>query len=111
MARIWFYGKVLNNQDPLNLGRVRAQVLSTDSQAVSQSVENFNPLTDSWTEKDPFVFNSFLPLYIYAVPKEEELVQIYYHDDATSNFLNAYYIQGPFSRVQNIVLENYILNS
>ena len=50
MARIWFYGKVLNNQDPLNLGRVRAQVLSTDSQAVSQSVENFNPLTDSWTE-------------------------------------------------------------
>jgi hypothetical protein len=108
MARIWFYGKVLNNQDPLNLGRVRAQVLSTDSQAVSQSVENFNPLTDSWTEKDPFVFNSFLPLYIYAVPKEEELVQIYYHDDATSNFLNAYYIQGPFSRVQNIVLENYL---
>jgi hypothetical protein len=61
MARIWYYGKVMDNQDPLNLGRIRAQVLSTDSQAISQSVEGFNPLTDSWTEKDPFVFNSLLP--------------------------------------------------
>lgn len=108
MARIWYYGKVMDNQDPLNLGRIRAQVLSTDSQAISQSVEGFNPLTDSWTEKDPFVFNSFLPLYIYAVPKIDELIQVYYHDESTSHFLNAYYIQGPFSRVQNIVLENYL---
>lgn len=108
MARIWYYGKVMDNQDPLNLGRIRAQVLSTDTQAISQSVEGFNPLTDSWTEKDPFVFNSFLPLYIYAVPKIDELIQVYYHDESTSHFLNAYYIQGPFSRVQNIVLENYL---
>jgi uncharacterized protein YfkK (UPF0435 family) len=33
---------------------------------------------------------------------------VYYHDESTSHFLNAYYIQGPFSRVQNIVLENYL---
>jgi len=108
MGRIWFYGKVIDNQDPLNLGRIRAQDLSTDSSAISQSVEDFNPLTDAWSEKDPYVFNGLLPLYIYAVPKVEELVQIYYHEETTSHFLNAYYIQGPFSRVQNIVLENYL---
>ena len=108
MARVWFYGKVIDNQDPLNLGRIRAKILTDDVEAIIKSVEDYNPLTDSWSEKDPLVFNSFLPLYIYAVPKVDELIQIFYHDPESSQFLNAYYIQGPFSKIQNIGLENYL---
>jgi hypothetical protein len=34
-------------------------------------------------------------------------VQVYYHDTQTAQFLNAYYISGPLSRIQNIVQEDY----
>ena len=105
-GRIWFYAVVVDNQDPLNLGRVRAHVLTDDISAIQKSIQGFNP-EDYWTEKDPFLFNSLLPLYMWAVPKVDELIQIYYHDANTSQFLNAYYIQGPFNRIQNIVHENF----
>lgn len=106
-ARIWYYAKVLDNKDPLNLGRIRANLLTDDESAITGSEKDFNPLTDKWTEKDPYIFNSLLPVYIYAVPKEDELVQVYYHETQTAQFLNAYYISGPLSRIQNIVQEDY----
>lgn len=105
-GRIWFYAVVVDNQDPLNLGRVRAHTLTDDISAIQKSIQGFNP-EDYWTEKDPFVFNSLLPVYMWAVPKVDELVQIYYHEPNTSQFLNAYYIQGPLNRIQNIVHENF----
>lgn len=106
MGRIWFYGVVVDNQDPLNLGRVRIHLLTEDITAIKKSYEGFGP-KDYWTADDPFVFNSLLPLYIWSVPKIDELVQIYYHEPNNTQFLNAYYIQGPFNRIQNIVQENY----
>jgi len=105
-GRIWFYGVVVDNQDPLNLGRVRVQVLTDDVAAIKKSYDGFGP-KNYWTEKDPFVFNSLLPLYVWSVPKVDELVQVYYHEPNTTQFLNQYYIQGPFNRIQNIVQENY----
>jgi hypothetical protein len=48
-----------------------------------------------------------LPLYVWTVPKVDELVQVYYHEPNNTQFLNQYYIQGPFNRIQNIVQENY----
>ncbi len=106
-ARIWYYAKVLDNQDPLNLGRIRANILTDDESAITGSEKDFNPIKDQWTEKDPYVFNSLLPVYIYAVPKVDELVQVYYHENQTAQFLNAYYISGPLSKIQNIVQEDY----
>jgi hypothetical protein len=105
-SRIWFYGVVIDNQDPLNLGRVRVHILTDDITAIKKSYEGFGP-ADYWTEKDPFVFNSMLPLYVWTVPKVDELVQVYYHEPNNTQFLNQYYIQGPFNRIQNIVQENY----
>jgi hypothetical protein len=105
-TRIWFYAVVIDNQDPLNLGRIRANVLTDDIKAIQKSYDGFGP-QDYWTERDPFIFNSLLPLYVWSVPKVDELVQIYYHEPDNTQFLNAYYIQGPFNRIQNIVQENY----
>jgi hypothetical protein len=108
-GRIWFYGVVVNNQDPLNLGRVRIEILTDDIAAIKKSYEGFGP-KDYWTEKDPFVFNSLLPLYVWAVPKIDELVQVYYHEPNNTQFLNQYYIQGPFNRIQNIFIEVTVVN-
>lgn len=106
MARIWYYARVIDNQDPLNLGRVRANVLTDDRSAILKSA-NFNPAKDLWTDSDPFVFNSLLPVYLFTVPLNDELIQIYYHDNDGAHFLNAYYIQGPINRIQNIGFENF----
>lgn len=106
MARIWYYAKVIDNQDPLNLGRIRAEILTDDTSAIRKS-DVFDPIKDAWTENDPFTFNSLLPINLFTVPLKDELVQIYYHDNETAIFLNAYYIQGPINRIQNIGFENF----
>ena len=106
MARIWYYAKVIDNQDPLNLGRIRAEILTDDTSAIKKS-DVFDPIKDKWTENDPFTFNSLLPINLFTVPLKDELVQIYYHDNETAIFLNAYYIQGPINRIQNIGFENF----
>ncbi len=106
MARNWYYAKVIDSNDPLNLGRVRADILTDDRSAIQKS-DTFDPIKDLWTENDPFVFNSLLPIYLFTVPLKDELIQIYYHDNETAQFLNAYYIQGPINRIQNIGLENF----
>jgi hypothetical protein len=106
MARNWYYAKVMDSNDPLNLGRVRADILTDDKSAIQKS-DTFDPVKDIWTENDPFTFNSLLPIYLFTVPLKDELIQIYYHDNETAQFLNAYYIQGPINRIQNIGLENY----
>jgi hypothetical protein len=105
--RNWFYGKVVDNQDPLNLGRCRIEVITDRILAIQIGAGNgFNELLDKWQENDPFVFNSLLPIFVYAVPQVNELVQVYYHN-SDAPFLNRYYVQAPFSRVQNIGQEDY----
>lgn len=106
MARNWYYAKVIDNKDPLNLGRIRADILTDDKSAIQKS-DTFDPIKDIWTENDPFVFNSLLPINLFTVPLSDELVQIYYHDNETAQFLNAYYIQGPINRIQNVGFENF----
>lgn len=105
--RNWFYGKVVDNQDPLNLGRCRIQVITDRIAAIQLGAGNgFNQLLDKWQDNDPFVFNSLLPIFVYSVPQIDELVQVYYHN-SDAPFLNRYYVQAPFSRIQNIGQEDY----
>ena len=105
--RNWFYGKVVDNNDPLNLGRCRIEVITDRILAIQIGAGNgFNELLDKWQENDPFVFNSLLPIFVYAVPQVDELVQVYYHN-SDAPFLNRYYVQAPFSRIQNIGQEDY----
>lgn len=103
--RIIISGKVLDNNDPLMLGRVRAlAIIENEIQTLPQ---DWNPTNDIWTEKDPFIFLPLLPYYISQVPKVGEYVHIMYSTRKETRGLNKFYIQGPISRPWNNSFESF----
>ena len=68
---------VLDNQDPLMLGRIRARELTDNYNDIIGSITNpvWDEKTDIWTSRDPFIFNPLLPYFMYQVPKKDELVE------------------------------------
>jgi hypothetical protein len=87
---------VLDNQDPLMLGRVRARIVTDNYEDILKSVENWNPSTDPWTSRDPLIFNPLLPYFIYQVPKVDELIQVFFLN-RDFKYQNQYYVQNGFS--------------
>jgi hypothetical protein len=87
---------VLDNQDPLMLGRVRARIVTDNYEDILKSVENWNPSTDPWTSRDPLIFNPLLPYFIYQVPKVDELIQVFFLNP-DFKYQNQYYVQNGFS--------------
>ena len=77
-SSIFFQCVVIDNQDPLMLGRVRARLRIDNYEDIIKSVENWNPQKDPWTARDPFVFNPLLPYFVYQVPENNEIIQIIY---------------------------------
>lgn len=96
---------VLDNNDPLMLGRIRGRLLSDDYDAVVKS-QNFKEI-DAWTEKDPFLFKPLLPYFIYQVPLVKELVfSVFYNNE--NKYQNQYYIQSTTSSPLNSTFEEYV---
>jgi len=95
-----YYGKVIDNVDPLMLGRIRAEVIIKNQQDIELSVPNTNvnngDNVKKWSENDPFVVYPLLPYFLYQVPSIGELVQIMYAND-NNQYQDIYYIQGTFS--------------
>jgi hypothetical protein len=102
---IFFQCVVIDNQDPLMLGRVRARLKIDNYEDIIKSVENWNPLTDPWTERDPFIFNPLLPYFIYQVPLIDEIIQIIYVN-RDFKYQNQYYVQNNFYS-PNAVFDQY----
>jgi hypothetical protein len=79
--RIVLPGKVLDNVDPLMLGRVRIepqtklenQSVPTKPDGSPKSVGDY-----AWTSEDPFIFIPLLPYYVNQVPEVGEYVNIIY---------------------------------
>lgn len=110
-TQIFNFGKVINNKDPMNLGRVRLEVVPWQNQDVINSFKN--PITgkpleekDYWTDVDPLVFMPLLPQFFSQVPKIGEFVHVvFYNTDLQDR--NRYYIQGMFSSPNEMVGEPY----
>jgi hypothetical protein len=95
---IFFQITVLDNQDPMMLGRIRARLLTDDYNAIINSITDppWNEKVDIWTQRDPFVFNPLMPYFMYQVPKVSEMAQVLY-TNKEFKYQNQYYIQNTFS--------------
>lgn len=89
--------QVLNVNDPLMLGRIRARRLIDNYDDILKSISDppWNEERDIWTQRDPFVFNALLPYYLYSTPKVDEMVLAVYANEGTE-FINQYYVQSTF---------------
>jgi len=98
---ILFQCQVLDNEDPLMLGRVRGRLLAPPNNASYESVlasitsPPWNEEKDKWTTRDPFIFTPLLPYFVYQVPKVEELIQIIFVNNDYP-YQNQYYVQSNF---------------
>lgn len=103
--RIIISGKVLDNNDPLMLGRLR--VLPKIDNLLQALPVDWNASKDIWTYKDPFVFLPLIPYYISQVPRVGEYVHVMYATRDEIRGANKFYIQGPVSRPWNNSFESY----
>lgn len=95
---IFFQCRVLNTEDPMMLGRIRGVRLIDNYDDILKSISDppWNEEKDIWTSRDPFIFNTLLPYFVYSVPKVDELVQVIYVNK-DFQYQNQYYIQNTFS--------------
>jgi len=99
--RIIYPGKVLDNIDPLMLGRIRV-LPKIDNEQQNEPTDK-----EKWTNLDPFVCLPLVPYYVSQVPAVGEYVHIMYATIAETKDQNKFYIQGPITRPWNNVLEKY----
>ena len=99
---IFYQCVVIDNNDPLMLGRVRAKINIVNYPDILQSFKYppWNPITDPWTERDPLIFNPLLPYFMYQVPKINELIQVIF-TNKEFKYQNQYYVQSNFFSVNS----------
>ena len=95
---IFFQCKVLDTEDPMMLGRIRGIRLIDNIDDILKGVTDppWNEEKDIWTSRDPLVFNTLLPYFVYAIPKVDELVQVIFMNK-DFKYQNQYYVQNTFS--------------
>ena len=92
---VLFQARVLDVNDPMMLGRIRAVRIIDYDRDILEAIKDpvFNEKKDIWTSRDPLVFSPLLPYFIYSTPKKDELIHIIYlTKDVRSQ--NQFYIQG-----------------
>ena len=104
LDKIIYQGRVLNNQDPLLLGRIRGLAVNVlESQVLP---EDWTP-DKEWGPEDPLIYIPLLPYYISQVPKVGEYIHIFFYNKKQQVDNTKFYIQGPITRPQNNFFEFY----
>ena len=103
--KIVYYGKVIDVNDPKNIGRIRVEPKTEVMKYVYPNDFVFG--VDEWTNKDPLCFLPLLPMYFWQIPKVGEFVSIIYANKEERYDANKFYIQGPLSRPWNNSFETY----
>ena len=95
---MFFQVTVMDNEDPMMLGRIRAKLLIDNYDDIVRSITDppWNEEKDAWTTRDPFVFSPLMPYFMYQVPKPTEMAQVLYVNK-DFKYQNQYYIQNTFS--------------
>jgi hypothetical protein len=105
-----FHGVVIDNNDPRRLGRIRVYKFGDDIEGTAKAFDKnaFDDISPKkqWTDNDPFLFSPLFPLFFYQIPKNGELVYIFYYDK-NSKFKNQFYIQGSFTSPMLLGKEDY----
>lgn len=102
-SKIIHPAEVVDNQDPMNLGRIRAYPLDRNIRATLEGF-NFQP-KDAWTEKDPFLTLPLLPQFFSQVPEVKERVNLFYQN-IEYPFQDIYYVQGSFASPMSMPYSN-----
>ena len=105
---IFFQVQVMDNQDPMMLGRIRAKLLIDNYDDIVKSITDppWNEEKDAWESRDPFLFSPLMPYFIYQVPKPTEMAQVLYVNK-DFKYLNQYYVQNTFSSPTTTGYEYY----
>jgi PKHD-type hydroxylase len=104
--QIFFPAIVLDNQDPMCIGRIRVMPETESFDSINNPFAGFNEEKDKWSEKDPLVFLPLMPIHFFNVPEIKELVTVVYQNKDFKRE-NQFYIPGPYSSPMNIKFENY----
>lgn len=102
ILRNLYYGRVIDNNDPLMLGRIRIHPEHENLEPLKNSNPNFNENANNstdgkWSKEDPLVFLPFLPYYINPTPQIGERVIIVFYDNLKQNIKDKFYLVGPYS--------------
>ena len=104
MSKVLYPGEVINNNDPMFLGRIRAYPLDQNTKSVLDGF-SFVEGRDDWSVKDPYVFLPLLPMFLSQTPQIGERVSLIFGND-DRRFQDAYFVQGAFSSPMTLPFES-----